>query len=116
MTSTTLTKPTTSTCSAHDWCTVTDPGEHAEFHASATVDLVGAGHQAADGWWAWLVRGVDDRETSVVLEGVVAGREYEAQVPAAAASALLAATGAPQGRDALDQLLTTLGSAAGVGC
>ncbi|MEP7738314.1 hypothetical protein ABKW28_11725 [Nocardioides sp. 31GB23] len=71
---------------------MTDPAEHAEFHASATVDLIGPGHEAADGWWAWLVRAVDDQQTSIVLEGQVAGREFDVQVPAVAVAMLLAAT------------------------
>jgi hypothetical protein len=103
-------------CGERAWCTVTDPVEHEEFHASAVVDLVlqdeahewahDDSNRHAPGWWCWLVENRDGSRQSVVIEGYDdEGKHCEAQVDWVQMSVVLAATSTRESHNALLELL-----------
>jgi hypothetical protein len=97
-------------CTERDWCTVTDPVEHDEFHASAVVDLI-LGDTENDtspdaGWWCWLVENRDGSRLAVSVEGYDdAGTHHDVQLDVVDASALLAATRTRDSHNALLALI-----------
>lgn len=103
MTATALT--TTANCTDHTWCTNTESGDHAQFHAGDLVQLAGT---PGDGWHAWPMqdRGQD---ALIVLESDREGQPaLTVEATPAALAAFLAATATPEGHAELTALVAAV--------
>lgn len=103
MTTTALT--TTATCTDHTWCTNTEPGDHAQFHAGDLVQLAGT---PGDGWHAWPVQ---DRGQGVLiaLESDQPGQPaVTVEATPEALTAFLTATATPEGHARLAALVAAV--------